>query len=95
MAEERMFKFQSHRLVMEDRNRIIMTGVEEVLRFDEGEASFRTPFGDLTLRGAGFHILQTDAETGDLSMEGEVGELFYTAPQRAKDPNSLWRLFRL
>jgi sporulation protein YabP len=95
MPEEQLMKQASHQVLMENRTKLTMTGIQEVLSFDESETVLRTALGDLTLRGTGFHILRTDSATGELTMEGEVADLMYSAVRKTKEPGTLMRLFRL
>lgn len=95
MAEERPAILAKHQILIENRETITMTGIEEVLSFDETETVLRTALGDLTLRGSGFKMLHTDSSTGELAMQGEVADLLYSAPRRTREPGALGRLFRL
>ena len=79
-------------LTLEGRKHLTVSGVEEVVSFDEREISMRTGDGDLTVRGEGMSISELSAGGGDLHVRGLITELSYTdaAPER-----SLWaRLFR-
>ena len=79
-------------LTLEGRKHLTVSGVEEVMSFDEREISLRTGDGDLTVRGEGMSISELSAGGGDLHVRGLITELCYAdiAPER-----SLWaRLFR-
>ncbi|MEG1875194.1 MAG: sporulation protein YabP [Angelakisella sp.] len=66
-----------HTLLVEDRNRIQITGVTDVESFDEQMVVLMTQPGELVIKGRGLHITKIDVATGDLSLEGEVDELSY------------------
>ena len=66
-----------HRLVLEDRERLVISGVEEVERFDEEQVSLRTGQGQLVVRGEGLHIEQLSLDGGELRLEGQVDSLTY------------------
>lgn len=81
MAEERTFRSQN--LILEDRKRLTVTGVEEVDGFDETWVQIHTVLGELTVRGEGLRVELLSVETGELRVEGEIGEMDYTeAPER-------------
>ena len=74
-----------HRLVLEDRERLLIGGVEEVERFDEESVTLRTGQGQLVVRGEGLHIEQLSLNGGELHLEGRVDSLSYEddGPERA------------
>ena len=53
-------------LTLEGRKHLTVSGVEEVVSFDEREISMRTGDGDLTVRGEGMSISELSAGGGDL-----------------------------
>lgn len=80
-----------HGVVIEERERLSVTGVEDVERFDEDEIILLTNKGSLNIRGSGLHIGRLSLESGELSVEGLVTELCY---EESAPSGSLWsRLF--
>ena len=65
-------------VLLKDRSLLDLDGVSDVFSFDEGAVVLRTVLGDLTVEGQGLHSTRLDLETGQLSLEGKVGGLFYT-----------------
>lgn len=81
-----------HNVIIEDRARISVSGVEDVDSFDEKQIILRTNKGSLILRGADLHIDKLSLDTGELLVTGLITDLGYeeTAPG-----GSLWsRLFK-
>ena len=76
-----------HSVVMEDRKRIAVTGVEDVDSFDEKEVVMQTAGGLLSIKGQGLQIDKLSLDTGEVTVQGTVTELKYeeTAPS-----GSLW-----
>lgn len=66
-----------HRLVLEDRQQLTVSGVEEVESFDENGIIMHTGQGTLVVRGSGLHIEQLSVEGGQLRVEGQVESLTY------------------
>lgn len=81
-----------HRLVLEDRERLVVSGVEEVERFDEESVALRTAQGQLVVRGDGLHIEQLSLDGGELRLEGQVDSLTYEDEGPARS-GLLTRLF--
>ncbi|MBP3653843.1 MAG: sporulation protein YabP [Oscillospiraceae bacterium] len=71
-----------HHVIMEDRSKLSVTGVEDVISFDEAEIITRTAQGNLIIRGTGLHIGKLTLDSGEVSIDGLVRELCYeeTAP---------------
>ena len=66
-----------HRLILEQRERLVISGVEEVARFDEETIVLTTSMGDLEIQGEGLHIEKLSLEGGELHVEGTVTALIY------------------
>jgi sporulation protein YabP len=66
-----------HRLSLEDRSQLSLTGVEDVSRFDEEEIVMTTHAGVLVVRGSGLHIDQLSLDGGELHITGQVDALTY------------------
>ena len=93
MAYEEKMKTPSasHRLTMDERQSLWMTGVEEVESFDEEEVSVQTVKGRLYVRGAGLKVDKLEKTTGELTVSGQIYALEYEETGPGK---GLWsRLF--
>ena len=66
-----------HRVELEGRDKLTVSGVEDVERFDEGCIVMSTCEGTLIVTGEGLHIGKLSVDTGELSVEGRVFELSY------------------
>lgn len=83
----------SHKITLIDRNRLEVTGVEEVESFDENTIIMSTSRGELIVRGEGLHIETLSLDGGALKVDGTVESLTYE--DKAEDRGGLWgRLFR-
>lgn len=82
-----------HRLVLEGRNKLTVTGVTDVESFDENAAVLETSRGTLILRGSGLHVEQLDLEAGQVKISGETDSLVYQESS-ATQGSFLSRLFR-
>ena len=72
---------KDHRIVLENRERLCISGVDEVERFDETMVVLSTSRGDLTICGQGLHIEQLSLDGGDLLVEGTVDSIQYEEPR--------------
>lgn len=82
---------RAHSLSLETRERLSISGVNDVSGFDESLIVLTTVQGDLTVRGQGLHIDKIDLDQGQLEVRGHIQELSYEEPTPS---GSLWsRLF--
>ena len=72
----------THDLRLEGRERLSITGVQDVSGFDEGTVLLETALGELCIRGEELHIERIDLSTGALELQGRIRELSYDEPVR-------------
>lgn len=70
-------KSDGHRLVMENREQIALTGVQKVQSFDPKEIVLVTELGILSIKGEQLGIKTLNLEEGMVDLEGHVGALIY------------------
>ena len=83
-----------HHLILEDREKLTVSGVEEVESFDENTIVMDTAQGVLVVRGEELHIEKLSLDGGDLKVEGDIDSLTYEDSGREKAGGLLARLFR-
>ena len=66
-----------HHVLLEDREQLVISGVEEVESFDESAILLTTTQGGLEIQGEGLHIEKLSLDGGDLKVEGRVNALIY------------------
>ena len=81
-----------HRVVLEEREQLTISGVEEVESFDESAIYLTTAQGGLEIQGEGLHIEKLSLDGGDLKVEGTVNALIYDSGGREQG-GLLGRLF--
>ncbi len=82
-----------HHVILEGREELAVSGVEEVESFDENTIVMTTALGVLVVRGEDLHIEALSLEGGDLKVEGSVDSLTYEEDGR-REGGFLSRLFR-
>ncbi|MDR0293365.1 MAG: sporulation protein [Oscillospiraceae bacterium] len=81
-----------HRLILDGRSRLLISGVSDVESFDENGVVCKTTQGTLLVRGSGLRVDKLSLEGGELSVEGKVNSLVYE--DSAPSGGLLSRLFR-
>ena len=74
----------SHHVTLEERERLVVSGVEEVESFDESAIYLTTAQGGLEIQGEGLHIETLSLDGGDLKVEGRVNALIYDTDSRER-----------
>ena len=67
----------AHHIILEEREQLSVSGVEEVESFDESSIILSTACGGLEIQGEGLHIEKLSLDGGDLQVEGTVTALIY------------------
>ena len=80
-----------HRLELDSRERLVVTGVEEVERFDEEEIVMRTTAGTLVVGGTELHIGKLNLDGGELHVDGSIHTLLYEDNAPASGQGGLLR----
>ena len=70
-----------HELRLKDRGALTMTGVTEVVSFDESAVVLRTSLGVLMVQGRELHLKTLSPEGGQVEIEGTVTALSYEEPR--------------
>ncbi len=73
---ETMMK-SSHTLCLDNRTKLTLTGVNDVLGFDEQTVNLLTDIGALIVKGESLHINKLSLETKDVSIDGKINSLQY------------------
>lgn len=90
MQEERQLRPQN--VILESGKHLVLSGVIEVLSFDEEAISLETELGGLEIRGNGMHIISFDTAAGDMIVDGAIYAVVYT--KSTKPQSFLKRVFR-
>ena len=84
-----------HRVLLENRKKAVITGVQEIHSFNENEVLLLSEAGKILLKGEQLHVRNLNLEKGDAEVEGRVDSLSYlTRNAHKKDESILKRMFR-
>lgn len=94
-ARDSSGRISGHKLVMEGRERVELTGVTEVLSFDNEEIRLETVAGAMRFSGEDLHVKRLTLERGEVALEGHINEICYYESSHSKTAGSfISRLFR-
>ena len=86
--EENRTVGQAGNIILEGRERLSITGVPDVLSFDEGQVVAETALGLLMTRGEELHVERLSLDAGELVLTGRIISLEYMGDDRQK--GSFW-----
>ncbi len=72
----------AHRVELDGRERLIVSGVDDVDRFDENEIVMTTSAGTLIVTGESLHIGKLSLDGGELHVDGHIDSLLYEDTDR-------------
>ena len=77
MAEHQL----PHKLSLNERKELTMTGVTEVVSFEENAVVLRTALGTLIVQGSGLQLKTLSLEGGQVAVDGNISALIYEEPR--------------
>lgn len=85
-----------HKLVIQNRSAGNISGITDVVSFDENTVVLDTDMGLLTIKGKELHISRLTLEKGEVDIDGTVDSLTYSSNEALrKSGESLFsRLFK-
>lgn len=94
MPEEK--KYTKHCVIIDQRENISITGVNDVISFDEEAIVAHTEMGIIVLKGTDLHVNKLNLDKGELEVDGEFLGLTYQEDNAFnKNGNSfLGRIFK-
>ncbi len=81
---ENTAKQKDQNIYITNRSNIKVTGVTDVINFDEYAVCMNTENGELTLEGEGLHISELSLGSGEVAVEGKFYALSYSDGIRKK-----------
>ncbi len=77
MNEHNTMPQSAHRLELDGRERLTVSGVEDVERFDETGIVMSTTAGTLVISGEDLHIGKLTLDGGELHVDGRIDSITY------------------
>ena len=83
----------AHRVEIVGREKLTVSGVEDVERFDEGGIVMSTAAGTLVITGSELHIGKLSLDGGELHVDGKIDSVAYEDAPQERGGGFLGRLF--
>jgi len=76
MADDRKYTGRHH-ISIDRRERVVITGVVEVISFDDETIVCETEMGALILKGRNLHVNRLNLDDGEFEVDGEIENIGY------------------
>ena len=95
MPEERKRSTSRHSLQVDRREKVNVSGMIDVISFDEESVIGETEMGIIIIRGANLHVSKISLDSGELAVSGEIDSISYESPGGpAKAKSIIGKLFK-
>ncbi|MCB2298053.1 sporulation protein YabP [Clostridium tagluense] len=82
-------------LLLENRKKLTINGVIEVINFNENQILLNTDVGTMIVKGQQLKMNKLDVQNGDVVISGKVDAVIYTSGiSKVKKDSIISRLFR-
>ncbi len=81
-------------LILENREKLSISGVLDVLSFDDQIVILETELGMLTIKGEDLRINKLSIDTQDVIIEGSITSLSYSEKEEKKSTSLLGKIFK-
>ncbi len=75
-------------LILENRGKLSISGVLDVLSFDDQVVIVETELGLLTIKGENLRINKLSIDTSEVIVEGDISYMAYSNKEMEKEKNS-------
>lgn len=72
-----------HKLTLNERKNLTMTGVTEVVSFDDSSVLLHTALGTLEVQGEDLKLKTLSIDGGQVVVDGHISALYYEEPRQA------------
>jgi len=85
---------KAHNFILENRSKLILSGIHEVGSFNDNEIIVYTSHGELRIKGKGLQIINISIETGDMEITGKIDGSSYSDNTERVPNNFITKLFK-
>lgn len=87
---EQIYK-SNHSLILDNRSSLTLTGVSDVIGFDEKTVNLMTDCGALIVKGESLHINKLNLDSKDVCIDGTINSLQYLSQNTKSIKSKLFR----
>ena len=88
--EEKIGSNRQHKLILQNRGKGNITGICDVVSFDENAVVLDTDMGLLTIKGKELHVSRLTLEKGEVDIEGTIDSMVYSSNEALRKSGESW-----
>ncbi|MCI7442045.1 MAG: sporulation protein YabP [Clostridium sp.] len=73
-----MEQCKNSNLALENRKKLSLSGVEEIVSFQDEKISLNTILGNLIIRGSNLKMSKLDVQSGEVIISGVISSMIYS-----------------
>ncbi len=90
---ENKIRFRNQNIVLEDREKMTITGVEQVESYNDNTIILTTVKGGITIKGEGLNISKLNLDEGSVKIDGKINGVNYMTKEAAPK-NIIGKIFK-
>lgn len=94
MEDKKQSKFTNQSLILENREKLSVTGVIDIHSFDDELVLAQTELGILTIKGDDLKMNKLNLENNELIVEGKIAAIAYSDVTSGKKSGFVNKLFK-
>lgn len=94
MEDKKQSKFTNQSLILENREKLSVTGVIDIHSFDDELVLAQTELGILTIKGDDLKMNKLNLENNELIVEGKIAAIAYSDVASGKKSGFVNKLFK-
>jgi len=87
-------KMNNHNVIMENREKVVITGIIDIHSFDDELVLTETEMGILTIKGKDLKMNKLNLDNTELVVEGQIGMLQYNDLDSVKKGGMFNKIFK-
>ena len=76
--DEKIKTTKSHKMMIDNRRKAEITGVNDVISFDLNTVLLETDYGMVTIKGSNLHVKRLSVEKGEVDIDGKLDGINYS-----------------
>ena len=94
MEEKKINKITNQNLILENREKLSVTGVVDIHSFDDELVLAQTDLGIITIKGDDLKMNKLNLENNELIVEGQISAIAYSDVVSSKKSGFMDKLFK-
>lgn len=94
MEEKKINKITNQNLILENREKLSVTGIVDIHSFDDELVLAQTDLGIITIKGDDLKMNKLNLENNELIVEGQISAIAYSDVVSSKKSGFMNKLFK-